>query len=70
MEEEGTPLNRKTIAANQQRQGLRATAAKKFKATTNSNHDLPIAPNMLQQDFSADAPNEKWVGDITHLSTD
>lgn len=68
--EVGTPLNRKTIAASQQRQGLRAKAAKKFKATTNSNHNLPVAPNLLQQDFSADAPNQKWVSDITYLWTD
>ncbi len=52
------------------RQGLRAKAAKKFKATTNSNHNLPVAPNLLQQDFEAVAPNQKWVGDITYLWTD
>jgi putative transposase len=53
-----------------QRQGLRAKAAKKFKATTNSEHDLPVAPNLLQQDFVAAVPNQKWVGDITYLWTD
>lgn len=46
------------------RQQLRAKAAKKFKATTNSKHNLPVAPNLLQQDFNATAPNQKWVGDI------
>jgi transposase InsO family protein len=65
-----TPYNRKTVANSQRRQGLRAKAAKKFKATTNSNHNLPVAPNLLQQDFSVAAPNEKWVGDITYLWTD
>jgi putative transposase len=48
-----------------QGQGLRAKAAKKFKATTGSNHGQPAAPNLLNQDFSADAPNQKWVCDIT-----
>ncbi len=62
--------DRKTIARSLQRQGLRAKAAKKFKATTNSNHNLPVAPNLLQQDFSASAPNQKYVGDITYLWTD
>ena len=62
----GQPYNRKTVAASQQRQGLRAKAAKKFKATTNSKHALPVAPNLLQQDFSAQAVNQKWVGDITY----
>jgi len=66
----GTPYNRKTVAKSMQRQGLRAKAARKFKATTNSKHNLPVAPNRLQQEFSANAPNQKWVGDITYLWTD
>jgi transposase InsO family protein len=49
-----------------QHNGWRARAAKKFKATTNSNHRLPVAPNLLEQDFSAQKPNEKWVSDITY----
>ena len=60
----GTPYNRKTVANSQRRQGLRAKAAKKFKATTNSKHNLLVAPNLLQQDFGAAAPNQEWVGDI------
>ena len=66
----GLPFNRKTIAKSLQRQGLRAKAARKFKATTNSKHSLPVAPNRLNQDFNASAPNTKWVGDITYLWTD
>ena len=58
------------IAESLRRQGLRARAARKFKATTNSNHRLPVAPNLLQQDFSAQRPNEKWVSDITYVATD
>lgn len=42
---------------------------KKFKATTNSKHSLPVAPNLLKQDFSAQAPCQKWVGDITYIAT-
>jgi len=53
-----------------QRQNLRARAARKYKATTNSKHHLPVAPNLLAQDFSASAPNQKWVSDITYLWTD
>jgi len=37
--------------------------------TTDSNHNYPIAPNLLQQDFQASQPNEKWVSDITYIST-
>lgn len=61
--------DRKTIADSMRRQGLRAKAARKFKATTNSRHNLPVAPNLLQQDFTATAPNQKYVGDITYLWT-
>jgi len=60
----------KTLAASLRRQGLRAKAARKFKATTNSKHSLPVAPNRLRQDFTAAKANEKWVGDITYLWTD
>lgn len=49
---------------------LRATAKKRFKATTDSNHQLPVAPNLLKRDFTAKAPNQKFVGDITYIWTD
>lgn len=68
--EAGHVYDRKTVASSLQRQGLRAKAAKRFKATTNSAHGLPVAANLLEQDFSANGPNEKWVGDITYLWTD
>ena len=61
---------RRQVADSLRRQGLRAKAAKKFKATTNSNHSLPVAENLLQQDFTAQRPNQVWVGDITYLATD
>ena len=40
------------------------------KAATNSKHNLPVAPNLLEQDFTATAPNQKYVGDIIYLWTD
>ena len=42
---------------------------KKFKATTDSNHTFNIAPNLLNRDFHADAPNQKWAGDISYVRT-
>lgn len=66
----GHSAGRHQIAQSLRRQGLRARGARKYKATTNSNHRLPVAPNLLQQDFRAQRPNEKWVSDITHVATD
>jgi transposase InsO family protein len=68
--ENGQLYDLKTIAASLKRQGLEAKATRKFKATTNSKHNLPVFDNLLQQDFSASAPNQKWAGDITYLWTD
>ncbi|TDR57263.1 integrase-like protein [Halomonas ventosae] len=51
------------------RGNLRAKGARKFKASTNSRHGLPVAPNLLEQDFTATAPNQKCVSDITYLAT-
>ena len=58
------------VAQSMNRQGLRAKGARKFKATTNSNHSLPVAENLLKQDFTAERPNQKWVSDITYIATD
>jgi transposase InsO family protein len=42
---------------------------RRFKATTDSKHKLRVAPNVLERNFVAHAPNEKWVGDITYIRT-
>lgn len=67
---EGIKGGRHRVARIMRANGWRAKAAKKFKATTNSNHKLPVAPNLLQQNFSASKPNEKWVSDITYVWTE
>jgi len=50
--------------------GLRARGKRRFKATTNSAHDLPVAPNLLARNFAVDAPNRVWTGDITYIWTE
>ncbi len=70
LQTEGCVVGRHRVARLMRAQGLRAKAAKKFKATTNSNHRLPVAPNLLLQNFSAHRPNEKWVSDITYVWTE
>ena len=68
LSENGEHADLKTNLNSIKRQGLRAKATRKFKVTAYSNHQLPVAPNLLEQNFSADAPNHKWVGDISVCS--
>jgi putative transposase len=50
--------------------GIRCKQTKKFKATTDSNHTLPVAENLLNQQFTAPAPGRVWVSDITYIPTE
>ena len=45
--------------------GLKARQKRRFKRTTDRHHPFPVMPNLLDQDFSAEHPNEKWNADIT-----
>jgi transposase InsO family protein len=67
---QGCAAGHNQVAASLRRQALRARAARKFKATTNSNHALPVAANLLKQDFTAERRDEKWASDITYVWTD
>ncbi|HEB0354689.1 TPA: IS3 family transposase [Escherichia coli] len=63
---QGYPFNVKTVATSLRRQGLRAKASRNsYRA-----HGLPVSENLLEQDFYASGPNQKWAGDITYLRTD
>ncbi len=70
LKQDGIIVGRHRVARIMRLHGWRAKAAKKYTATTNSNHKLPVAPNLLQQDFSANKPNEKYVSDITYIWTE
>jgi transposase InsO family protein len=70
LKKNGISCSHNRVAKRMRALGLRAKAAKKFKATTNSKHSLPIAPNLLNQDFNASRPNQKWVSDITYIWTE
>lgn len=48
---------------------LVAVQRRKFRATTNSRHDWPVAPNLLNRNFMTDAPNKVWITDITYIWT-
>lgn len=63
------PCSENRVARRMQHLGLRAVQARKFKVTTDSTHDKPVAPDLIQQDFTASGPNQKWVSDITYVWT-
>ena len=48
---------------------LTAKVKKKFKATTNSKHNLPVSDNLLNRKFNVELPNKHWVGDISYIHT-
>jgi putative transposase len=50
--------------------GIKSKRKRKWKATTNSNHNLAVAPNLLEQNFDIKVPNTVWVGDITYHWTE
>jgi putative transposase len=62
-------VSQKRIARLMRQEGLRARPRKRFKCTTMSDHDQPVAANLLARNFEATAPNQKWVGDTTELLT-
>jgi len=66
---QGYQVSRRRIGRLMKAQGLFCKTKKKFKATTNSKHDNPVAQNHLNREFTANAPNQKWVGDITYIWT-
>jgi transposase InsO family protein len=49
--------------------GLRFKVRRKYRVTTDSKHHFPVAPNRLERNFSAEAPNQVWVSDISYLAT-
>ena len=66
----GQVISRRRIARIMKQEALKARNKHRFKPqTTSSDHDFPIAPNLLGQDFYASAPNEVYVGDITYIRT-
>jgi putative transposase len=70
LHDEGLTCSENRVARRMRALGLEAIQAKKFKVTTDSTHAKPVAPDLIEQDFRAAAPNQKWTSDITYVWTD
>jgi transposase InsO family protein len=64
---QGKHVSRKRVVRLMQAEGLVARVRRRYKCTTMSDHDQPVAANLLNRRFEADAPNQRWVGDTTEL---
>jgi putative transposase len=65
---EGWTVSERLVGKLMKKNGLRSCVSKKFRVnTTDSNHESPIAPNVLNQNFQTTAPNKVWVTDITYI---
>jgi putative transposase len=69
LQDEGFEVGRDRVARLRRELGIGCKQKRKFKATTQSKHDLPVAENVLEQRFEATAPNEVWHTDITYVAT-
>jgi transposase InsO family protein len=68
----GVAVSENTVARLMSKHAIRSKVARRFRPprTTDANHPDPIAPNLLERDFTADRPNRKWATDITYVPTD
>ena len=68
---QGIRVGKQRVQLLMQKHGIQARGKRKFRVTTtDSRHDLPIAPNVLDRNFTVAAPNTAWVGDFTYIATD
>ena len=69
LQELGVNVGHRRVGRLMRDNGIKIIRTQKHKVTTDSNHAFNIAPNLLDQDFSADGPNQKWAGDISYIWT-
>jgi putative transposase len=69
LNELGIRVGQRRVGRLMRQNGIQVIRSRKFKRTTDSDHAFNIAPNLLQQDFTASGPNQKWAGDITYVWT-
>jgi putative transposase len=69
LRDRGHEVGKHRVARLMRENGIWARVRRRFRHTTDSRHRLPVAPNLLAQNFTATAPNQAWVGDITYIWT-
>lgn len=69
LRDQGYVCNEKRVARMMRAHGIRAKTVRKYKVTTDSKHNLPVAPNLLNRQFTVAQPNAVWVSDITYIWT-
>lgn len=69
LKELGLNIGHRRVGRLMRENGIRVERSKKYKVTTDSNHAFNIAPNLLNRDFRAELPNQKWAGDISYVWT-
>lgn len=67
--DQGLKAGRRRVARLMRENGLRARQPRRFKRSTDSRHAFPVAPNLLDQDFTTERPNEKWGADLSCIWT-
>jgi len=67
----GIGVGKQRVQRLMQKHGIRARGKRRFRVmTTDSRHDLPVAPNLLNRNFTPAGPNQAWTGDITYIATE
>lgn len=69
LREQGVVCGRHRVARLMREHQLRARQKRRYQVTTQSQHDLPVSENVLERQFTAQAPDQRWAGDITYLWT-
>ena len=69
LQELGFPVGQRRVGRLMRDNGIRPIRTRKYKITTDSHHTFPVAPNLRNRDFTANAPDQKWAGDISYIWT-
>ena len=69
LQDRGRRVSKNRVARRMRQAGIRSKVRRKYRVTTDSKHHFPVAPNLLERNFTTKAPDKVWVSDITYLAT-